>query len=240
MFTELWSGGPKFMQSEHFRLGTDSVLLADFVNTSGRRCGIDLGCGSGILPLLLCRKSPRLHMTGLEINPDAARVAEENMRENGLEAQSGIVCGDIRGVRELFKTGRFDLVVANPPYFTAGSGKVSPDADRARARGEVTVTLEDICRAASFLCRTGGSMCLVHRVERLADVICLMRENGLEPKRLRLVAHSREHAPSLVLVEARRGANAGLSVMPPLFVTEGGAETDEIKRIYHREDGHER
>ena len=240
MFTELWSGGPKFMQSEHFRLGTDSVLLADFVNTAGRKRGIDLGCGSGILPLLLCLKSPQLHMTGLEINPEAVRVAEENMRENGLEVQSGIVCGDICGVRELFKTGQFDLVVANPPYFAPGSGKLSPDADRARARGEVTVTLEDICRAGSFLCRTGGSMCLVHRAERLADVICLMRKNGLEPKRLRLVAHSMEHAPSLVLIEAKRGANAGLSVMPSLFVTDGGTETDEIKRIYHREAGYER
>lgn len=240
MLNELWSGGPKFMQSEHFRLGTDSVLLADFVNTSGRKNGIDLGCGSGILPLLLCSRSDKLRMTGLEINREAALIAQENMRINALDDRSEIVCGDIRMVRQLFKTGQFDLVVANPPYFASGSGKVSPDADRARARGELSVTLEDICAASAFLCPTGGSMCMVHRAERLADAVCLMRENGLEPKRLRLVAHSKEHSPSLVLIEARRGANPGMSVMPPLFVTENGSETEEIKRIYHREEQYER
>lgn len=234
---ELWKSGPRFEQSEHFRLGTDSVLLADFVNTSGRTRGIDLGCGSGILPLLLCARAPKLNMTGLEINPDAVLIARKNMTENSLDGRTEIVQGDIRSCRELFRTGEFDLIVSNPPYFAAGSGRLSPDAARAAARGEVLCTLEDICRAASYLCRTGGAFCLVHRAERLADAVCLLRETGFELKRIRTVAHSVKKAPSLVLLEARRGAAPGLKFMPPLFMTApDGRESDEIKRIYHRED----
>ena len=238
---ELWENGPQFEQSEHFRLGTDSVLLADFVNTGTRRSGIDLGCGSGILPLLLLTKSAALHMTGLEINPEAASVARDNIAANGLSERCSIVTGDIRRCRELFRTGQFDLVVSNPPYFAAGSGKQSPNADKAAARGELLCTLEDICRAASYLCRTGGAFCLVHRAERLADVICLLRETGFEAKRLRTVSHSAGKEPSLVLIEARRGAAVGLKIMPPLFICgDDGRESAEIKRIYHREDCHER
>ncbi len=238
---ELWENGPQFEQSEHFRLGTDSVLLADFVNIGVRRCGIDLGCGSGILPLLLLCRSTALHMTGLEINPEAAQIARGNMAANALDGRSRIMTGDIRRCRELFGTGQFDLVVSNPPYFASGSGKQSPDAVKAAARGETLCTLEDICRAASYLCRTGGAFCLVHRAERLADVFCLLRETGFEAKRLRTVSHSARKEPSLVLIEARRGAAAGLKIMPPLFICgDDGRESAEIKRIYHREDGHER
>ena len=102
---ELWKDGPQFEQSEHFRLGTDSVLLADFVNIGARRRGIDLGCGSGILPLLLLTRSTALHMTGLELNPEAARVARENIAANALDDRCDIVVGDIRRCRDEFKTG---------------------------------------------------------------------------------------------------------------------------------------
>lgn len=236
-FVRLWQNGPRFAQSEHFKLGTDSVLLADFVNTGKRTRGIDLGCGSGILPLLLLNKTDKLHMTGLEINPDAAAFALANLRENGLEQRSRIVLGDIRNHRELFASGEFDLVVANPPYFALGSGAVSPRDDRAAARGELLCTLEDIVCAAAYLCRTGGAFFMVHRGERLADAICLLRQYGLEPKRLRTVSHSAEKEPSLILLEARRGGSAGMKIMPPLFIRNAdGSETEEILRIYHRED----
>ena len=235
-FVSLWENGPLFMQSEHFRLGTDSVLLADFVNVGARRRGIDLGCGSGILPLLLAVKNEKLHMTGLEINPEAVSVAQKNMSANALEESCTITHGDIKNCREHYKSGEFDLVVSNPPYFAAGSGEVSPDGGRAAARGELLCSLEDICRAAAYLCRTGGVFCLVHRAERLADVFCTLRECGFEPKRLRCVSHSAEKEPSLVLVEARRGGASGLKIMRPLIVrNQDGSETDEILKIYHRE-----
>ena len=234
-FEPLWPGGPLFCQAEHFRLSTDCVLLADFVNTSSAARGIDLGCASGAIGLLLLSRSPRLHMTGLELLPQAAALAEENMAVNGLADRSRIVTGDIRQHRLLFPSGSFDLVVANPPYFPLGSGAVSPDAGRAGARGEVNCTLEDICTAAAFLCRTGGSFALVHKPERMSEVLCCMSRHGLEPKRLRLVCHRAELAPNLALIEGRRGGRPGMKVEPLLVLRNAdGEETDEVKRIYRR------
>lgn len=234
-FEELWAGGPLFCQAEHFRLSTDCVLLADFINLSSAVRGIDLGCASGAIGLLLLSRSPKLHMTGLEILPEAASLAEENMERNGLSARSRIVTGDIRQHRQLFSTGSFDLVVSNPPYFPLGSGALSPDEGRAAARGEVSCTLEDICTAAAFLCRTGGSFYMVHKPERLSEALCCMSGHGLEPKRLRLVCHRAELAPNLVLIEGRRGGKPGLKVEPLLVLHNAdGSETGEVKKIYHR------
>ena len=234
-FEPLWPGGPLFCQAEHFRLSTDCVLLADFVNTSSAAKGIDLGCASGAIGLLLLSRSPRLHMTGLELLPQAAALAGEKMAVNGLSARSRIVTGDIRQHRQLFPSGSFDLVVANPPYFPLGSGAVSPDEGRAAARGELSCTLEDICTAAAFLCRTGGRFSLVHKPERLSEVLCCMSRHGLEPKRLRLVCHRAELAPNLALIEGRRGGRPGMKVEPLLILRNAdGEETDEVKRIYRR------
>ena len=234
-FEPLWPGGPLFCQAEHFRLSTDCVLLADFVNTSSAAKGIDLGCASGAIGLLLLSRSPKLHMTGLELLPQAASLAEENMAVNGLSARSRIVTGDLRQHRQLFPSGSFDLVVANPPYFPLGSGAVSPDEGRAAARGELSCTLEDICAAAAFLCRTGGRFSLVHKPERLSEVLCCMSRHNLEPKRLRLVCHRAELAPNLVLIEGRRGGKPGMKIEPMLILRNAdGSETGEVKRIYHR------
>ena len=233
-FIELWNNGPRFAQAEHFKLGTDCVLLADFVNTAGAKNGIDLGCASGAIDLLLLARTDKLRMTGLEIVPDAADIARRNMAENALENRSAIITGDIRQHRQLFKTGEFDLAVANPPYFPLGSGKLSPDAEKAAARGEVSCTLEDIVTAAAYLLRTGGTFALVHKPERLAEAICAMSAHGLEPKRLRTVCHSASSAPNLVLIEGKRGAKPGLKIEPQLILrNDDGTETAEVKRIYH-------
>lgn len=232
---ELWPGGPLFAQAGHFRLGTDCVLLSDFVRLTSVKKGIDLGCASGAIILLLLARSEKLHMTGLELLPDAAALAEKNMEVNSLSQRAEIVCGDIREHRQLFKAGSFDLVVSNPPYFPVGHGALSPIEGRASARGETECTLLDICAAAAWLLRTGGSFELVHKPERLSEVFCTMTACGIEPKRLRTV-HSRvSAAPSLVLIEGRRGGKPGLTVEPPLVLTApDGGESEEFKRIYHR------
>lgn len=234
-FTELWTGGPRFAQAEHFKLGTDSVLLADFVNTASRKRGIDLGCASGAIGLLLLEKSARLHMTGLEIVGAAVELARENMAENGLSQRTEIICGDIRAHRELFRSGAFDLVAVNPPYFAVGSGALSPKSGRDAARGETECSLGEICAAAAYLLCTGGSFNLVYRTERLSELFCAMSAAGMEPKRLRLVCHKAASAPNLALVEGRRGAKPGLKVEPMLVLANAdGSETGEYKRIYHR------
>ena len=234
-FTELWAGGPLFAQAEHFRLGTDSVLLSDFVNIGSRKRGIDLGCASGAIALLLLAKSEKLHMTGLEIVAEAAELAAENMAKNGLESRAQIICGDIREHRSLFRSGSFELVAVNPPYFALGSGALSPKGGRDAARGESECSLEDICTAAAFLLCTGGSFNLVYRTERLSELFCAMSAAGIEPKRLRLVCHKADSAPGLALVEGRRGAKPGLKTEPVLILANAdGSETEEYKRIYHR------
>lgn len=234
-FESLWKNGPVFAQAEHFKLSTDSVLLASFVKSAGMKRGIDLGCASGAISLLLLERTAALHMTGLEILPEAAELAEANMSANGFEGRANIIIGDIRLHRELFKAGSFDLLVANPPYFPVGSGMISPKEGRASARTESLCSLEDICAAASFLCRTGGSVNMVHKPERLSELFCTMTKYGIEPKRLRMVCHKAESAPNLVLVEGRRGGRPGLIVEPQLILRNpDGSETEEIKGIYHR------
>lgn len=234
-FMELWAGGPHFAQAEHFKLGTDTVLLADFVNTARAKRGIDLGCASGAIGLLLLSKSERLHMTGLEILSPAAELAVENMEKNGLTGRAEIICGDIREHRNLFKSGSFDLVAVNPPYFALGSGAISPISGRDGARGETECSLQEICTAAAWLLSTGGSFNLVYRAERLSELLCCMTALGIEPKRLRLVCHKKDSAPNLVLVEGRRGGKPGLKIEPMLILAnDDGSETEEYKRIYHR------
>lgn len=234
-FIELWTGGPRFAQAEHFKLGTDCIVLSDFVNTSGAKKGIDLGCASGAIAMFLLLKSPRLHMTGLELQSAAVEIAEENMRLNGFEDRSSMICGDIRCHRELFQGGSFDIVVSNPPYFPLGSGTLSPDSARAAARGETDCSLEDLCRAAKYLCRWGGTFTIVHKPERLSEALCTMSAFGFEPKRLRLVCHTAASAPGLVLIEAKRGGKPGLKIEPNLILRlDNGEETEDAKRIYHR------
>ena len=234
---ELWAGGPVFRQDPGARLSTDSVLLADFVPLRGAERGIDLGCGAGILSLLLLCRGERLHMTGLELREEAAALARENLMQNGFRERSRILTGDIREHRSLFSHGSFDLAVANPPYFAAGTGASSPDPARAGAREERESSLEDFCAAAAFLLPTGGRFCLVYRPERLAELLVCLHESGLEPKRLRFVSQRAESAPSLALVEARRGGRPGLTIEPPLILTDAeGRESAEVRRIYHREN----
>ena len=232
----LWPGGPKLLQARHFRLGTDCVLLADFVNASGARRGIELGCASGATMLLLLERSPKLHMTGIEIVPEAAETARENMALNNLTERSEIVTGDIRDHRALFRAGSFDLLVCNPPYFPQGSGALPQDTDRAAARSEIRCSLSELCAAAAYLMQTGGRACFIHRPERLSELLVNLAQAGLEPKRLRLVCRDAQAAPSLVLVEARRGGKPGLTVEASLYLQDpNGTESDEYKRIYHRD-----
>ena len=233
----LWPGGPRFLQAAHFRLGTDSVLLADFVNTAGARHGMDLGCASGINLLLLLARTAALHMTGLEIVPEAASLARENLVLNGLEGRGEIVTGDIRDHRALFRAGSFDLVVCNPPYFPEGSGALPQNQDRAAAKSELLCTLPELCAAAAFLLRTGGRAFFVHRPERLSELFVCMTNAGLEPKRLRLVCTRAGDAPSLVLTEGRRGGKPGLRIEPALCLQNpDGTESAEYRRIYHRDE----
>lgn len=235
-FPRLWPGGPRYYQAgAAFPLGTDSVLLADFVNIAGVKKAFDLGCGAGALSVLLMARSPGLSLDAIELLPEAAELCRQNLAANGWDG-SGVTTGDLRDHRRLFKAGAYDLVLCNPPYFPAGGGRMAADPARADARSETACTLTDICAAAAFLCRNGGAFALVHRPERLAAVLRTLSETGLEPKRLRFVSHRAESAPALVLIEGRRSAGPGLVIVPPLILCKpDGSDSDEVRRIYHLE-----
>lgn len=234
-FDELWPGGPRFKQAEgSFRLSTDSVLLAYFTEKIRAKKIIDLGCGAGVLTVLLSAARQGAKADGIEIQPRSHQLCCENLRENGYDC-SGVLCGDLREYRSLFPAGQYDLVVSNPPYFAGKSGFTAPDESRAAARDERFCTLEDLCRAAKHLCRWGGSFALVHRPERLSEICCTMSSNGLEPKRLRMVQYKSSSAPNLLLIEGRRGGKPGLSIEAPLILTDHlGGDSEEVKKIYHR------
>lgn len=238
IYDDLWPGTRFLPASSGFPLGTDSVLLADFAHGSGKiRRVADLGCGAGVLTVLLLQKFPASTAFGVEIQTEAAEACRENLALNALSDRAEIRCGDLREKADLPEAGSYDLVVSNPPYFAAGSGYTAPEAHRAAARDERFCTLEDVCRAAAYLCRWGGSFAVVHRPERLSELLCAMTASGVEPKRLRLVCPRAERAPSLILVEGRRGGKPGLTIEPPLVLQdEAGADSEEIQRIYHMEN----
>jgi len=235
-FDELWRGGPRFRQTEEsFKLSTDSVLLADFANMSRVRTCLDLGSGAGVLCVLLAYKNPMVSITGIELQPVCASLSRENLSKNGLDGRVGIITGDLREYRQLTAAESFDFVVSNPPYFAERSGYSAPLEHRAASREERSCTLGDICAAAGWALRWGGSFALVHRPERLSEIFCAMTGAGIEPKRLRMVSHSALKAPSLVLIEGRRGGKSGLRIEAPLILTDSeGSETDEAQRIYRR------
>lgn len=195
-YTLSWPG-------EVFPLGGDALALGDFASVKPGQRVCDLGTGSGALLLLLARRAEGLSLTGIDIDPLAARTARENLERNGLSGE--IVAGDLR--KASLPAGGFDLVISNPPYFPAGGG-----TSGGPARSEELCTLEELCAAAGRLVKNGGRFSLCHRPERLADVICALRAHNLEPKRLRLISHGPGYPPSLLLIEAARQGRPGLRV----------------------------
>ncbi len=204
-----------------FPVCTDSLALGAFVRLRKGEKVCDLGCGSGVLILAMLAREPGLSVTGIDIDPDAAGLAKENMERNGVDAE--IIGDDFCRVRELIPAGSFDLIVSNPPYFAAGSGKSGgPD------RMEETCTLGQLCAAAGWLVRNGGRFALVHRPERLCDIFDALRAEQMEPKRMQFIQKP-GLAPSAVLIEAYKQGRPGLQVLPPLAACAGTEEDPNAK-----------
>ena len=234
----LCPGGYRFVYDDAlFRPGTDTFLLSSLPRLKAGLRICDLGCGTGLLGLLLMqRQRGGMTVTGVDIQPAAVELARKCAAENDLADRLQFVEADLKDIRRHFPTGSFDLVVCNPPYYPPNSGYMAEDDAIRTARSEGSCTLEDICRAAAYLLRWGGSFCLVHKPERLTDVLDAMRRHGCEPKRLRLVCARPEQAPSLLLVESRRGGKPGLSSEAPLILQNSdGSPTAELNAIYFRQ-----
>ena len=231
------SGYRLLFSDELIKPGTDSFLLADFARPKRGMQVCDLGAGIGLLGLLLLNRCPELTVHSVELQPAAAAMLRRNIDANGLQTRMMLHEADLRALRGVLPAGGMDLVVSNPPYFRTGSGGQSAGPVRQAAREEALCTISDVCRAAAYLLRWGGDLSLVYRPERLTDLLCALRENGIEPKRIRFVEKRAGLPPILVLLEGRRGARAGLKFEPPLVVYgPDGRESAEMDRINFRNE----
>ena len=231
---ELHRNGYRIIQNARkFCFGMDAVLLSGFARVKAGERVLDLGTGTGIIPILLRGKTPGRNFTGLEIQEESADMARRSVAYNHLEDSISIVTGDIREAAALFRAASFDVVTSNPPYMTDSHGLVNPDLPKAIARHELLCSLEDVVRGAAGVLRPGGRFYLVHRPFRLAEIMTVLVRYRLEPKRMRLVYPFVEKEPNMVLLEAVQGGNSRITVETPLIVyREPGVHTEEIYEIY--------
>ena len=231
---DLQLSGLRIIQDpERFCFGMDAVLLSGFVKAKRGDELLDLGTGTGILPLLLSAKTECGHLTGLEIQEESADMARRSVALNHLEEKISIVTGDLKEAGTIFAPASFDCITCNPPYMIGNHGIQNPEAPKAIARHEILCTFEDVAAAAEKLLKSGGKFYLVHRPFRLAEIIVTLTKHKLEPKRMRLVYPFADKEPNMVLIEAVRGGNSRMTVEAPLILFEApGIYSQEIQRDF--------
>ena len=230
---DLQRNGLKIIQkTDGFCFGMDAVLLSGFASVKPGERALDLGTGTGIIPLLLSAKTKGDHFTGLEIQTEIMKMAQRSVALNGLEKKIDIIQGDIKEASRIFGAASFDVVTSNPPYMNDAHGLKNPGDVKAISRHEVLCTLEDVVREGTKALKPGGRFYMVHRPHRLAE-ITVMRQYKLEPKRMKFVHPFADKDANMVLIEAVRGGGAWLKLEPPVIVyKEPGVYTDEIYEIY--------
>lgn len=231
---ELQRNGYCIIQNpEKFCFGMDAVLLSGFAKAKQGSRVLDLGTGTGIIPILMEAKTQAEHLTGLEIQEESADMARRSVAINGLEEKINIVIGDIKEAGQIFGGASFDVVTCNPPYMIGEHGITNPDAPKAIARHEILCTLEDVVSQAAKVLRPGGNFYMVHRPFRLSEIMVLLVKYKLEPKRMRFVHPFVDKEPNMVLIEANRGGKSRMTVEKPLIVYQKqGVYTDEIYEVY--------
>lgn len=214
-----------------FPLSTDSMALASFVRLPRNARVLDLGSGCGTLGLLLCASDPGCHVTGIELDSLAHEAALENIRRNNLSSRMNSICADLRNITGLFASGSFDLCISNPPYFS--SGGISSSLPQARQ--ELQCSLSDLIASAGRLLKYGGDLYLVHKPERLGEIIALGAAQKLETKRLLLLRHWEGSPVSLILLQLRKGAKPGLKIHEAALFDSTGNPTSYHTSVYHTE-----
>ncbi len=231
---DLQRNGYQIIQDpKRFCFGMDAVLLSGFARVNEGERALDLGTGTGIIPILLEAKTEGTSFTGLEIQPESADMASRSVRLNGLQDRITILQGDIRDASKLFGASSFDVVTSNPPYMPAAHGLTGGSEAKTIARHEVLCTLDDLVRETAKLLKPQGRFYLVHRPFRLAEIFAKMQEYRIEPKRMQLVYPFVDKEPNMVLIEGVRGGRPRLTVEKPLIVYKApGVYMDEIYDIY--------
>ena len=237
---DLQNGYKIIQDPQKFCFGIDAVLLADFARIGENQRVLDMGTGTGIVPVLLKARTKGGHFTGLEIQEECADMARRSVRYNHLEEDISIVTGDIKEAGEIFGNSVFDAVICNPPYMIGQHGLKNPDLPKAIARHEILCTFEDVACQAARVLTSRGRLFLIHRPFRLAEIFATLQKYRLEPKRMRMVHSYVDREPSMVLIEALYGGKSRLLVEKPLIIYDScGNYTQEIREIY-QVMGHER
>lgn len=218
---------------EKFCFGMDAVLLSGFARVRAGEKSLDLGTGTGILPILLAAKTEAAHICGLEIQQESADMAGRSVDYNRLADKVDIVTGDIKEAASIFGSASFEVITVNPPYIAGSDGRPNCADAKAIARHEVLCTLEDVLRESAKILKPKGRFYMVHRPQRLVEIINGMAVHRIEPKRMRMVHPSPGKAPNMVLLEGVRGGNRQLNVDPPLYIFDGnGNYTAQFNEVY--------
>jgi tRNA1Val (adenine37-N6)-methyltransferase len=207
-----------FQKKNGYRFSLDAILLADFISLPKKSQAIDIGTGSGIIPLILALRYPHSSWIGLEIQESQSGLAQKSVTINNLDERIKIIRGDARMHKKLFAAHDFDAVTFNPPYRKINSGRINPGEEKAIARHEIKGSLKVFLEAAKYLLRPAGKVFTIYPAKRLVELVSLFRGNSIEPKRMKLVFSSAESNAEFVLVEGRAGGREELKFEPPLFI----------------------
>lgn len=235
---DLQCKGLRIIQNKKwFCFGMDAVLLANYCDLKKGSKVVDLGTGTGIIPLILYAKKDISTAVGVEIQPEVAEMATRSIKLNNLEDKIKTINVDLKEITNHLEPYSYDVVVSNPPYKLVNSGIKNPSDQKAISRHEVMCTLEDVIKNASKLLKQYGKFYMIHRPDRLVDIMCLLREYKLEPKRIRFIHPHVNDKPNMVIIQASKNGNKELKFDPPLYVyNENGDFSEEVHTIYNSEN----
>ena len=223
--------------TELFCFGTDAVLLSDFATVKPKSKVVDLCSGNGIIPVLLSGKTKAEKIIGVEIQKESYNLAKRSALLNDICSRVDFINCDAKEISAPLPSGYADTVTCNPPYMNGNWGFVSPSDKKALARHEITINIDDVAKISAYLLKCGGYFSMIHRAERLCDVIVAMRKYKIEPKRIRFIHSYAKNAPKLFLIEGISGAKPALKVLEPLVIYgDDGEYTDEVKALYKGEN----
>ena len=216
-----------------YRFSIDAVLIAAYAGPRPADTVLDLGTGCGIIPLILAERNPKIKVYGIEVQQSLADLAMLNVKANGLDKRIHILCMDMKALQPDKIGAPIDLVVSNPPYRKAATGRINPDQQRAVARHEIKVTLSDFIETARRMLRVSGRLVMIYPAERMTDLIVQMRSSGIEPKLTRMIHSAADTRAKLILVEGKKGGRPGLKIGPPLIIYQkNGSYTDEVQAMF--------
>jgi tRNA1Val (adenine37-N6)-methyltransferase len=231
---EILEGSLKIRQSKRgYRFNLDSIILAHFVDLKSRTVNLDLGCGNGVIALVLAKRYVQSRWHGLEVQHALADLAQNNVEQNGLDHRVIIDKGDAREIKKIYQPYSFDNIVFNPPYRKLDSGRINPLPEKAVARHEIKGSLSEFLSASKYLLKPKGRVFTIYPAARMVELISLFRKKDIEPKRMKLVFSDAASTAEFVLVEGRSGSREELKMEPPLFIYEEHKEyTKNMKNIF--------